>query len=233
MTGAEPSGPRSGPGTLHAARALRTVAIDGPAGAGKSTLARLLANQLQLDRLDTGAMYRAATWAALDRGLDPGDAAAIPAILARIAIEVVGDRVTVDGRDVTAEIRTPAVDSAVSLTAAIPEVRRDLVARQRRWVDAHGGGVVEGRDIGTVVLPDADLKVFLTAAGEERARRRAAEQAGVAVDDVARRLEHRDRLDSSRDVDPLVLSGAADAVVVDSTGKPADVVLREVLDACR
>ncbi len=146
----------------------------------------------------------------------------------------VGDRVTVDGRDVTGEIRSAAVDRAVSAVAANPDVRATLVARQRRWVAERGSGVVEGRDIGTVVLPDADLKIYLTARTAERARRRAEERDdGRSVGEIESDLQRRDRLDSTRHVSPLIAASdvADDAVVIDSTGKSADEVLQEVL-AC-
>lgn len=213
-------------------RPVRTVAIDGPAGAGKSTLARALAEHLGLQRLDTGAMYRSVTWAALEQGVDPADAEAVAALARRLRIEL-SERVVVDGEDATAAIRTPAVDASVSVVAANPAVRAELVRRQRSWVEAHGGGVVEGRDIGTVVLPDADLKVYLTAGSDERARRRAAERGGGTLTEVSRALDRRDALDSSRQVSPLPdpRSVASDALVVDSTGKPAESVLQEVL-AC-
>ena len=207
------------------------VAIDGPAGAGKSTLAQAVAGHLGLERLDTGAMYRAVAWQALANGVDPEDADAVADLARGLTIEV-GDRVTVDGTDVTGEIRTEAVDRAVSAVAANPAVRATLVERQRRWVTDRGAGVVEGRDIGTVVLPDADLKVYLTARTGERARRRAEERGdGRSVADVETDLRRRDRLDSTRDVSPLVSEEdvADDAVVIDSTGKSADDVLREVL----
>jgi cytidylate kinase len=142
----------------------KVVAIDGPAGAGKSTLAQAVADHLGLERLDTGAMYRAVAWSVLDGGVDPADTAAVGELARRLVIEV-GDRVTVDGRDVTEKIRTAAVDRAVSAVAANAEVRTSLVDRQRRWVAGRGAGVVEGRDIGTVVLPDADLKIYLTGRG--------------------------------------------------------------------
>jgi CMP/dCMP kinase len=208
-----------------------TIAIDGPAGAGKSTLARLLAAHLGVERLDTGAMYRAVAWAALQRGIDTADAGAV-ADLARCLTIDVAERVTVDGVDATDAIRTAAVDGAVSVVAANPDVRDELVRRQRAWVDERGGGVVEGRDIGSVVLPDADLKVYLTASSEERARRRAQERDdGRSVTDVARQIDRRDRLDSSRSAAPLPSANdaAADAVVVESTGRDARSVLLEVL----
>lgn len=210
---------------------IRTVAIDGPAGAGKSTLAQALAERLGLERLDTGAMYRSVAWAALERGIDPADTEAIAALARGLAIEV-ARRVLVDGQDATAGIRTATVDQAVSVVAANPAVRADMVTRQRAWVAARRGGVVEGRDIGTVVLPDADLKVYLTAHVDERARRRAAERGGrLALAEVAADLDRRDTLDSTRSASPLpsVADVAADAVVVDSTGKRVEDVLEEVL----
>jgi CMP/dCMP kinase len=209
----------------------RTIAIDGPAGAGKSTLARLLAEHLGLDRLDTGAMYRAVAWAALDRGIDPTDTGAV-ADLARALDIHVDERVEVDGVDATTAIRTAPVDAAVSVVAANPDVRTELVGRQRAWVADHGGGVVEGRDIGSVVLPEADLKVYLTASSEERARRRAGERCdGRSVDEIARQIDRRDRLDSSRRASPLptAADAADDALVVESTGRSARSVLEEVL----
>ncbi|HVC71504.1 MAG TPA: (d)CMP kinase [Acidimicrobiales bacterium] len=211
----------------------KVIAIDGPAGAGKSTLAQAVADHLGLARLDTGAMYRAVAWQALARGLDVDDTGSVGEMARRLAIEV-GDRVTVDGTDVTGEIRSARVDRAVSAVAANPEVRATLVQRQRRWVAERGAGVVEGRDIGTVVLPDADLKIYLTARTGERARRRATERDdGRSVAEIASDLERRDHLDSTRSDSPLIKPEdvADDAVVIDSTGKSADAVLREVL-AC-
>jgi cytidylate kinase len=215
-------------------RAVRTVAIDGPAGAGKSTLAANLAKHLGLERLDTGAMYRAVAWAALQRGIDPTDTAAIGELAQSLEIDV-GDKVQVDGHDATRAIRTASVDRAVSAVAANPAVRTELVRRQRDWVRDHGGGVVEGRDIGTVVLPGADLKVYLTASPDERARRRAAErQDDTSVEQVEAELSRRDRLDSTRLDSPLPAPGqAADAIVVDSTDKGAALILEEVLECLR
>jgi 3-phosphoshikimate 1-carboxyvinyltransferase len=196
----------------------RIVAIDGPAGSGKSTVSKALAERLGLERLDTGAMYRSVAWAALRRGIDPGDAEAVAAIARDARIEVGADATVVDGTDVTAAIRSPEVSRAVSVVAANPEVRRHLVTRQRRWAAEHGGGVVEGRDIGSVVFPDARLKVYLTASPQERARRRDDEPAGG----VAR----RDRLDSTRAASPLAV--AEGAHVLDTTGRTAEDVVREV-----
>lgn len=206
-------GPPGGGGTG------RIVAIDGPAGSGKSTVSRAVAERLGVERLDTGAMYRAVTWAALDRGIDLADAPAVAAVARDALLEVNGSGVRIDGRDVTEAIRTPEVSRAVSVVAATPEVRRHLVERQRRWAADHGGGVVEGRDIGTVVFPDATLKVYLTASPEERARRRHEEPAGgVAL---------RDRIDSTRATSPLYR--AADALLIDTTGRSVGAVVDEVL----
>jgi len=200
--------------------AVRIIAIDGPAGAGKSTVSRRVAEQLGLQRLDTGAMYRAMAWVALREGVDPGDTEAVAAVARQATIEV-GERVTAEGVDVTEAIRSPEVNQAVSAVAANPAVRRLLVDRQRRWVDEHGGGVVEGRDIGSVVFPDATLKIYLTASPEERARRRSEE----GSEGVAR----RDRLDSTRAASPLEVADGAR--VVDTTERSIDSVVDEVL-AC-
>ena len=194
------------------------VAIDGPAGAGKSTVSAAVARRLGLDRLDTGAMYRAIAALALSDGIDPDDTPAVAALAEAATIEV-GRRVVIDGRDVTSVIRTPEVGRAVSLVAANAGVRRQLVLRQRAWAEAHGGGVVEGRDIGSVVFPEAELKVFLTASPEERARRRHDE----APEGVAR----RDRLDSTRAASPL--READDARRLDTTGRSVEDVIEEVL----
>jgi cytidylate kinase len=194
------------------------IAIDGPAGSGKSTVSRALAARLGVDRLDTGAMYRAVTWAVLDRGVDPGDHAAVAGVARSVEITV-GERVLADGTDVTDVIRGPAVSAAVSAVAANPEVREVMVKKQREWADEHGGGVIEGRDIGSVVFPRADLKVYLTASVAERARRRPEEGA----DAVAR----RDRFDSTRPVSPL---GVADgARVIDTTDRPVEDIVDEVM----
>jgi 3-phosphoshikimate 1-carboxyvinyltransferase len=194
------------------------VAIDGPAGAGKSTVSRAVAERLGVDRLDTGAMYRAVAALALETDTAPEDAAAVAALAAASTIEV-GERVTIDGLDVTGLIRSPEVGRAVSVVAANPEVRRHLVARQRAWVGAHGGGVVEGRDIGSVVFPGAELKVYLTASAEERARRR--------NDEAPEGLARRDHIDSTRDVSPL--REAEGAHRLDTTGRTVEDVVEEVL----
>ena len=212
---------------------VRVVAIDGPAGAGKSTLAAAVAARLGMERLDTGAMYRAVALAALQQGIAPDDAGAVADLARRITIDV-GERVTVDGRDVTGDIRSAAVDGAVSAVAANPDVRAELRARQRAWVATRGRGVVEGRDIGSVVLPGADVKIYLTASTDVRARRRAAQRVdGRSVEQIHDDLVRRDRLDSTRADSPLKRpeEAAVDAVVIDSTGKSAERVLGEVL-AC-
>jgi cytidylate kinase len=209
MTGADPTPP-------DPRRAV--IAIDGPAGAGKSTLSKALARALGIDRLDTGAMYRAVAWGALSRGIDPADHQAVADLASQLSISV-DDRVTADGTDITQAIRAPDVSRAVSVVAANPEVRATMVARQRQWAEAHGGGVVEGRDIGSVVFPEAALKIYLTASGEERARRRSEE----GSDSVAR----RDHLDSTRAASPLGI--AEGAKVIDTTGRPIRAVVEEVL----
>ena len=191
------------------------IAIDGPAGAGKSSIARAVAESLGFAYLDSGAMYRSVALAALDQGAEPADVA--PAV----RIEV-GDRVLLDGRDVTDAIRTAEVSEAASRAAADPAVRAAMVAEQRRLLSS-GNWVAEGRDIGTVVAPDADLKVFLTASPDERARRRAAE---LGADPGAVRAEQalRDERDTTREHSPL--EPAAGAVVLDTT----DLTLREVVE---
>ena len=195
----------------------RVIAIDGPAGSGKSTVAQAVARKLGVAYLDTGAMYRSVTHVALARGVDVDDGDALARLAHDLEIEV-GDRVVVDGVDVSEAIRAPAVNGAVSTVSAHPGVRRELVGRQRLWAGAHEGGVMEGRDIGTVVFPDARLKVFLTAGEGERARRRRDEA------DV----EQRDRLDSTRSVSPL--KAADDAVVIDTTELTVDEVVVRILE---
>lgn len=207
---------------------MRVIAIDGPAGSGKSTVARAVAERLGLEYLDTGAMYRAVAFAVLRAGGDPADADFAASVARTIALEVGADGVTVDGADATVEIRGPAVTRAVSAVAANPDVRAELVARQRDWAARRGGGVLEGRDIGTVVFPDAELKVFLTAEPDERALRRAREAVDLDYETVAADLTRRDRIDSTRRADPLV--AADDAVRIDTTGLTVSEVVAAVTE---
>ena len=204
---------------------MRVVAIDGPAGAGKSTIARALARRLGVPYLDTGAMYRAVTHAALRDGVEPNDAERVTRLAAVSRIDVDEEKVTVDGKDVTREIRTDRINQAVSHVAAISGVRSILREQQRAWVAARGGGVVEGRDIGTVVFPDATLKVFLTASPEVRARRRVAESGGD-VDAIARSIAERDRLDSSRVDSPLMTADGS--VTVDTSNLSIEEVVEKL-----
>jgi cytidylate kinase len=198
---------------------VRVIAIDGPAGSGKSTISQALAERLGLETLDTGASYRAVTVAALAAGVDLADLEAVAAVARAADIEIDGG-VRIDGVDVTAQIRSDAVNHAVSLVAANQLVRDTLVAWQRRWVAAHGGGIVEGRDIGSVVFPEAPVKLYLTASAQERARRRSEEGAAS--------VERRDRLDSTRAVSPLTLADGA--IEIDTTSRGVDEVVALVLD---
>ena len=214
---------------------VHVVAIDGPGGSGKSTIARGVARALGWQVLDTGAMYRAITFAVLDAHADPNNEQACARLAEQHTIAVDDGTTTVDGRDVSAEIRGPEVTATVSTVSAHPAVRAVLVARQRTWLAERGAGVVEGRDIGTVVFPDAPVKVFLTASDEERARRRQRDEAAsartVAVAEVQSDLARRDALDSNRAVSPL--RPAADAVVVDTTGRGIDDLVHEIVERAR
>jgi cytidylate kinase len=205
---------------------VRVIAIDGPAGAGKSTVARGLATRLGLAYLDTGAMYRGVTFAALRRGIDPDDADLVAHLVRDLEMTVADTATTVDGVDASVEIRGPEVTRAVSIVAANPAVREELNRRQREWARAHDGGVIEGRDIGSVVFPDADLKLYLTASPEVRAGRRHREVADMQYEDVAASIAERDALDQGRPNDPLVK--ADDAVVIDTTNRPVDDILDEI-----
>ncbi|MBO4208722.1 (d)CMP kinase [Micromonospora echinofusca] len=211
------------------------VAVDGPSGSGKSTVSRRLATQLAARYLDTGAMYRAVTWAVLRSGVDLTDPVAVTKVATEadlvIGTDPAGYPVSVDGVGVEAAIRGPEVTGAVSAVSAVPAVRALLVARQRDMIAAAGRIVVEGRDIGSVVAPDADLKVYLTASADARARRRSAEDASD-VTATAADLARRDRLDSTRAADPL--RQAPDAVELDTTELGIDEVvarLRELLNS--
>ena len=205
----------------------RVVAIDGPAGSGKSTVAKTLAARLAVPYLDTGAMYRAVAFAALRRGVDPDDTETVARIAEHLELEVADGNVTVDGVDASIEIRGPEVTRAVSAVAANPGVRRELVRRQREWVAGHGGSaVVEGRDIGTVVFPDAPLKAYLTANLEVRAGRRQKEVADLDYETVVSDMARRDTLDEGRDVDPLLC--ADDAVRIDTTDRSVEDIVDEL-----
>jgi CMP/dCMP kinase len=206
---------------------LTVIAIDGPAGSGKSTVARALAERLGLEYLDTGAMYRSVAFAALRGDLDPGDNDQVAALASGLDIEVEGGVVTVDGIDASIEIRGPEVTRAVSIVAANPAVRADLRDRQRVWADRRGGGVIEGRDIGTVVFPDATLKVYLTASPEARAGRRAKEVIDLDYETVAADIARRDALDQGREDSPL--TEADDSVLIDTTDRTIDEIVDEVL----
>jgi CMP/dCMP kinase len=199
----------------------RVVAIDGPAGSGKSTVAKALAARLGLPYLDTGAMYRAVAFAALRRGVDPDDGETVARIAEHIEVGVA------DGVDANIEIRGPEVTRAVSAVAANPDVRKELVRRQREWVADHGGSaVVEGRDIGTVVFPDAALKAYLTANLEVRAGRRQKEVADLDYETVVADMARRDTIDEGRDVDPLLC--APDAIRIDTTDRSVEDIVSEL-----
>jgi len=206
---------------------VRIIAIDGPAGAGKSTIARALAKRLGLQYLDTGAMYRAITFVAMQRDLSLDDVAAIGSLARKATLEVSDSGVTVDGLDATTAIRTPAVTAAVSKVAANSEVRAEMRARQQRWAAEHGGGVIEGRDIGSVVFPDAELKLYLTASPRTRAQRRVA-QAGGDVDEIEAAIAARDHHDSNRADSPLTFADGS--IVVDTTGSSIDEVLHHIAE---
>jgi cytidylate kinase len=209
------------------------VAVDGPSGSGKSTVSRRLAIALGARYLDTGAMYRAVTWAVLRAGIDVSDAGAVADVCSRLSLDIGTDPsspyIRADGVPVDGPIRGVEVTQTVSAVAAVPAVRAELVARQRQIIAAAGRIVVEGRDIGTVVAPEAHLKVYLTASVDERARRRSDENM-VDVDTTAADLRRRDQFDSTRAADPL--RRATDAVELDTTRLGIDEVvsrLRELL----
>jgi cytidylate kinase len=206
------------------------IAIDGPSGAGKGTVARAVAGALGYRHVDSGAMYRAVGWKALRSGVRLEEEESVEALARRAVIDATSAQVTIDGDDVTRAIRTPEIDKAAAAVARLPRVRAVLVDRQRRMRE-DGGIVMEGRDIGTVVFPDADVKIYLDAVPEERARRRAKDPAhtGVpaAVAEVETLLTQRDEQDRTRTASPLY--AAPDAVVIDTTGKGVDDVVREVM----
>ena len=219
---------------------MRVIAIDGPAGSGKTTVAQALAARLGLEYLDTGAMYRAVAFAVLRAGGDPADDDFTASVARTIDVRVEAEQVLVDGAEATVEIRGPSVNRAVSLVAANPAVRAEMVARQREWARQRGGGVLEGRDIGTVVFPDAAVKVYLTADPTVRALRRARQSGliedGTALDgrqdaggveSVAAELARRDLIDSTRRADPL--SKAPEADVIDTSKLTFDETVEQIM----
>jgi len=214
------------------------IAIDGPSGAGKSTVAHLLAERLGYLQIDTGAMYRAVAWLIQQEGIDPDDPAAVERLCRDIDIRLERlngrQRVLANGQDVTALIRTPEMSLLTSRISTLGPVREAMMQAQRR-MGARGGVVLEGRDIGTVVFPDADVKFFLSATAEERGRRRYLELAAkgepVTLADTIRAVADRDRQDSQRDLAPLRMAG--DAIAVDSSGRTIDEVLDTMIAACR
>lgn len=203
------------------------LAIDGPAGSGKSTVAKLVSARLRLPHLDTGAMYRSVTLAVLQSAVSRDDHESVAAAARDAEIVVGPSSVAIDGVDVTTAIREPVVTAAVSAVAANPGVRVVLAETQRQWARSRGGAVLEGRDIGTAVFPDATLKVYLNASVEERARRRAVETGDTDVVEMQRTIAARDHLDMSREADPLTI--ADDALVVDSTAMSIDDVVEEIV----
>jgi len=208
---------------------VNVIAIDGPAGSGKSTVARHLAEALDLRYLDTGAMYRSVAFASLRRGIDPEELEPVARVAREIELRLDDDgTVKVDGVDATIEIRGPEVTRAVSAVAANAGVREEMRSRQREWAIKHGGGVMEGRDIGTVVFPDARLKVYLDASPDVRAARRSNEVTELSYETVAADIARRDAFDQGRDDSPL--RTASDAVVIDTTNLSVDEIVAAVLE---
>ncbi len=211
-----------------------SVAIDGPAGAGKSTVARQVASALGCTYIDTGAMYRAVAWAVVNQKIAPDDAEAVCKLAAQLAIRLEQDQVFADGQDITDQVRTPEISNLTSPISALPCVRARLAALQRE-MGRRGGVVMEGRDIGTVVLPQAEVKVFLTASLPERVRRRREElgEAGIALslEQLEKDIAERDARDASRDTAPMI--AASDAVQIVSDGLSVGEVVSRILQLCR
>lgn len=214
------------------------IAIDGPAASGKSTVAKAVARRLNVRHLDTGAMYRAVTWLALERGIAPDDGPALAALAEANPVTFqyaegapIASSVHIAGQDVTAQVRYPEVDANVSAVSAVPAVRSVLVGQQRRFAETNDI-VAEGRDIGTVVFPKAEVKIFLTATAEERARRRQIDLANQGHDvdkgEVQARLERRDAYDSTREASPL--EAAPDAELLDTTGLSIEQVVDAIVE---
>jgi len=223
---------------------MTVIAIDGPSGSGKSTIARSIAERLEMPYLDTGAMYRVIALVALKRDIELLDGDTLTKLAAETTMQLLDERVDgqlvprveVMGVDATLEIRTPAVSQAASAVAIHPDVRHRLVARQRTWIENRGGGVVEGRDIGTVVFPNAELKVFLTADDAERVRRRQADNhspefQNLSEEQAANEIAERDHRDSTRRASPLAIP--EDALVVDTSGRDVDDIVIEILTELR
>jgi len=209
--------------------APQIIAIDGPAGSGKSTVARAVSVRVGIPYLDTGAMYRSVAFAALRSGVDPDDAELVANLAREMVLIMRPDgTVIVDGADATIEIRGPEVTRAVSSVAANPMVRNEMRSRQREWAREHGGGVMEGRDIGTVVFPDARLKVYLDASPEIRAARRSKEVADLSYESVASDLARRDALEQNRAHDPLTV--APEACVIDTSHLGVDEIVDKILE---
>ena len=203
------------------------VAIDGPAGAGKSTIAKALAARLGVRYLDTGAMYRAVTFAAMSSGIELNDQNLVADLTRKSKMLLTDESVVINGLDATVAIRNSEVTAAVSTVAANSLVRTELRERQRQWIADHNGGVVEGRDIGSVVFPDATLKVYLTASPIVRARRRVA-QSGGNVDEIAASIASRDLQDSSRSDSPLTQTD--DAIIIDTSDRSIDEVVAHLVE---
>jgi cytidylate kinase len=207
------------------------IAIDGPSGAGKGTVAKAVAAHLGYPHVDTGAMYRAIAWKALQEGLPLEDESALGAMAERVVIEATDGMIRIDGYDVARAIRTPEIDRAAAAAARLPRVRAALVMRQRRLGES-GRVVMEGRDVGTVIFPQAEVKIFLDATPEERARRRANDPAHTggregSLTSVASELEARDTIDRTRSASPLTV--APDATCIDTTGLSIQEVVARVL----